>query len=108
MATLYLPTVTSVPGGSVPAGTLRCAAAAVEGTDDDLTEPTLDRLATDELCDEYGDVMATTGKEDRERGNSPSARLRPCSSGFPCYRRFFEWCLLLNGCVVVVQLYDCG
>jgi len=79
MTTLCLPTVTSVPGGRVPAGTLRCAAAAVDGAEDDVSGLALDRLATDELCDEYVDVMATARKEEGARGDSRSARLRPCS-----------------------------
>jgi len=90
MVTLCFPTVTSVPGGSVPAGTFRCATVAVDGADDDVSEPTLARLAIDELCDEYVDVMATAGKEGRARKNSRSARLRPCSSGSPVYGVLLE------------------
>ena len=73
IVTLCLPTVRCVPGGSVPAGTLRAADEAA-GAAAAVSELTLDRLAMDELCDGKGDAMATviyghSAKSEREEAD---------------------------------------
>ena len=56
--TLCFPTVTTVPGGSVPEGTF-LVGRTVGGAERDVA---FERLARDELCEEYGDAILDTRK----------------------------------------------
>jgi hypothetical protein len=53
IVTLCFPTVTTVPGGSVPAGTF-LVGRTVDGAERDVA---FERLAREEVCEEYGDAI---------------------------------------------------
>ena len=76
MVTLCFPTVRSVPAGNVPAGTFLCGTTTEGGAERDVA---FERLARDELCDEYGDAISTLSLNEVEV--TKVSRLDGCGGG---------------------------